>query len=164
MWRDVGIKLFVKPQERSILRQRSFSGLTVMVAATGLDNAVPTAEMPPHELAPVRQENYAWPKWGQWYETQGKNGEEPDMVSARQLLGLYRGWLGASDRAEATQVWSQMLQLYSENLWSIGTVAGELQPIVANKKMRNVPDKALYSWEPTSLMGIYRIEEFYYAG
>lgn len=164
MWRDVGIKLFVKPQERSILRQRSFSGLTVMVAATGLDNAVPTAEMPPHELAPVRQENYAWPKWGQWYETQGKNGEEPDMVSARQLLGLYRGWLGASDRAEATQVWTQMLELYSANLWSIGTVAGELQPIVANKKMRNVPDKALYSWEPTSLMGIYRIEEFYYAG
>ena len=31
--------------ERGILRQRSFSGQTVMVAATGLDNAVPTAQM-----------------------------------------------------------------------------------------------------------------------
>lgn len=162
MWRDVGIKLFVKPQERSILRQRSYSGLTVMVAATGLDNAVPTAQMPPTELAPVRQDNYAWPKWGQWFETQGKNGEEPDTVPARQLLSLYRGWLGTSEPAEAAQVWTQMLRLYAENLWSIGTVAGELQPIVASKKMRNIPEKGLYSWEPTSLMGIYRIEEFYY--
>ena len=33
------------PQDRTILRQRSFSGLTVMVASTGLDNAVPTPQM-----------------------------------------------------------------------------------------------------------------------
>ena len=25
-WRDVGVKLFVKPQDRTILRQRSYSG------------------------------------------------------------------------------------------------------------------------------------------
>ncbi|MHB2167001.1 ABC transporter substrate-binding protein [Alsobacter sp. R-9] len=164
MWRDVGIKLFVKPQDRTILRQRSFSGLTVMVASTGLDNAVPTPQMPPSELAPIRQDNYAWPKWGQWFETQGKSGEEPDSVAARQLFNLYRGWLAASDLEEAAQVWSQMLKLYAENLWSIGTVAGELQPVVIRKTMRNVPEKALYSWEPTSLLGIYRIEEFYYGG
>jgi peptide/nickel transport system substrate-binding protein len=164
MWRDVGVKLFVKPQDRTILRQRSFSGLTNMVASTGLDNAVPTPQMPPFELAPVRQDHYSWPKWGQWYETMGKNGEEPDNVTARRLLNLYRGWLGSSEPEESARIWSEMLALNAEQLYTIGTVAGELQPIVIKQSMRNVPEKALYSWEPTSLLGIYRIEEFYYGG
>ena len=50
-----------------------------MVGAQGLDNAIPTALMPPTELAPMRQDNYAWPKWGQYVETKGKNGEPVDV-------------------------------------------------------------------------------------
>ena len=45
---------FVKPQERTILRNRSYAGMTVMVAGQGLDNALPTPVMPPTELAPMR--------------------------------------------------------------------------------------------------------------
>ena len=109
MWRDVGVKLFVKPQDRTILRQRSYSGLTVMVAAGGLDNALPTPEMPPTEIAPVRQDNYSWPKWGQWVETQGKNGEEPDIEAARKLIALYKGWLRTGNIEESARIWSEML-------------------------------------------------------
>jgi peptide/nickel transport system substrate-binding protein len=162
MWRDVGIKLFVKPQDRSILRQRSFSGLTVMVASTGLDNAVPTAQMPPTELAPARQENYAWPKWGQFFETAGKTGEEPDLPEAKRLMELYRGWLGTAGEEEQATIWGEMLQNHADNLWTIGTVSGELQPIVVNSRLRNVPKEGLFSWEPTSLMGIYRIDEYWF--
>ena len=161
-WRDIGVKLFMKPQDRSILRQRSFAGQTVMVASTGLDNAVPTALMPPTELAPVRQEHYAWPKWGQWFETQGKAGEEPDTDEGKRLLQLYKAWLQSSDKAESTTIWREMLGIHAEQQFTIGTVAGELQPIVVNKRMRNVPERALFSWEPTSLLGVYRIEEFFY--
>ena len=42
-WREVGVRLFVKPQEPGVLRERSYSGRTVMVAGPGLDNAIPTA-------------------------------------------------------------------------------------------------------------------------
>ena len=52
-WREIGVKLFVKPQDRTILRNRAYAGLTVMVAAQGLDLAVPTAKMAPTELAPM---------------------------------------------------------------------------------------------------------------
>ncbi|GGH11839.1 peptide ABC transporter substrate-binding protein [Alsobacter metallidurans] len=162
-WRDVGVKLFMKPQDRGILRQRSFSGQTVMVAATGLDNAVPTAMMPPTELAPVRQEHYSWPKWGQWFETQGHNGEEPDTPGGKRLLALYKEWLSATEDTRNAAIWREMLALHAENQWTIGTIAGELQPVVVNKRLRNVPEKALFSWEPTSLMGVYRIDEYYYA-
>ncbi len=161
MWRDAGIKLFVKPQDRTILRQRSYSGQTVMVASPGLDNAVPTALMPPTELAPVRQEHFSWPKWGQYFETQGKNGEQPDMPEAQKLIALYKGWLATADVEEAARIWDDMLELHAQNQWSIGTVSGELQPIVINKRLQNVPETGLFSWEPTSLMGIYRVDEFF---
>jgi peptide/nickel transport system substrate-binding protein len=162
MWRDVGVKLFVKPQDRTILRQRSYSGLTVMVASGGLDNALPTPEMPPTEIAPVRQDNYSWPKWGQWVETQGKSGEEPDLEPARRLISLYKEWLRSSNQEESARIWSEMLTIHAEQQFSIGTVSGEIQPVVVSRRMRNVPEKAVFSYDPTALMGIYRIEELWF--
>jgi peptide/nickel transport system substrate-binding protein len=55
-----------------------------------------------------------------------------------------------------------MLRNHAENQWVIGTVSGELQPIVVHSKIKNVPPKGLFSWEPTSLMGIYRVDEFFW--
>lgn len=161
-WTDIGIKLFVKPQERTILRQRAYAGQTIMVAAAGLDNAIPTAEMPPNELAPIRQDHYSWSKWGQFVETQGKNGEKPDLPEAQELVKLYREWAATADDNEQKRIWMRMLSINVEQQFTIGTVTGQLQPIVVARTMKNVPERAIFSWEPTSLMGIYRLDQFYY--
>jgi peptide/nickel transport system substrate-binding protein len=134
----------------------------MMVAAQGLDNAIPTFEMPPTELAPLRQDNYAWSKWGQYVETRGKTGEVPDMPEAQRLVDLAEAWMSTGDDEAQAHIWREMLMNHAENQWSIGTVAGALQPIVARSSLVNVPNRALYSWEPTSLLGIYRIDEFYW--
>ena len=156
------MKLFVKPQDRTVLRNRSYAGLTVMVAAQGLDLAVPTAIMPPTELAPMRQDTYSWPKWGQYVETSGKNGEAVDLPEAKRLLELYGRWMATGDPAVQAEVWQAMLRNHAENQWIIGTVAGALQPIVVKNGLQNLPDKALYSWEPTAMIGIYRVDEIYW--
>ncbi|WP_375461818.1 ABC transporter substrate-binding protein [uncultured Enterovirga sp.] len=161
-WRDVGIKLFVKPQDRNVLRNRTYSGQTVMVAAQGLDLAVPTAVMPPSELAPLRQDNYAWSKWGQHRETHGTMGEACDMAEANHLSALYDKWLGTSDDVVQAGIWREMLKVRAENVWSIGTVAGALQPIVVKVGLKNIPERAVYSWEPTSMLGVYRMDEFFW--
>jgi peptide/nickel transport system substrate-binding protein len=161
-WREIGVKLFVKPQDRTVLRNRAYSGLTVMVAAEGLDNALPTPVMPPTELAPMSQAFYAWPKWGQFVETKGKNGEACDLHEALHLLELYRQWMSTGDKEEQIRIWREMLQNHAENQWSIGTVAGALQPIVVKAGLKNVPERAPYSWEPTAMLGIYRTDEFYW--
>jgi peptide/nickel transport system substrate-binding protein len=161
-WREIGVRLFVKPQDRTVLRNRSFAGLTVMVAAQGLDNAIPTAIMPPTELAPMRQDNYAWPKWGQFVETKGKNGKPVDMPEAQRLLDLYDLWMTTADEAKQAEIWREMLMNHAENQWIIGTVAGALQPIVVKNGLENLPPKALYSWEPTALIGIYRVDEMFW--
>jgi peptide/nickel transport system substrate-binding protein len=161
-WREIGVKLFVKPQDRTVLRNRSFSGLTLMVAAQGLDLALPTAIMPPTELAPMRQDNYAWPKWGQYVETKGKNGEPVDVPEAQALLQLYKEWMSTGDQAMQERAWREMLKNHADNQWVIGTVAGALQPIVVKNGLQNLPAKAIYSWEPTAMLGIYRIDEMYW--
>jgi len=162
-WREIGVKLFVKPQDRTVLRNRSYAGLTVMVAAQGLDNAIPTALMPPTELAPMRQDHYTWPKWGQHVETKGRNGEPVDVPEAKRLLDLYERWMTTSDRTLQREVWREILINHVENQWTIGTVAGALQPIVSKKQLMNIPARAFYSWEPTALIGIYRADEFYWS-
>jgi peptide/nickel transport system substrate-binding protein len=161
-WREIGVRLFVKPQDRTVLRNRSFAGLTVMVAAPGIDNAIPTALMPPSELAPMRQDNYAWPKWGQHVETMGKNGEPVDIPEAKRLLELYKTWMETGNREAQRDVWREMLRNHAENQWVIGTVAGALQPIVVRNGLHGLPEKALYSWEPTAMLGIYRLDEIYW--
>ena len=116
-WREIGVRLFVKPQDRTVLRNRSYAGLTVMVAAPGLDNAIPTAIMPPTELAPMRQDNYAWPKWGQYVETKGKNGEAVDIPEAKRLLDLYTTWMNTGNRTVQQDAWREMLRNHAENQW-----------------------------------------------
>jgi peptide/nickel transport system substrate-binding protein len=161
-WREIGVRLFIKPQDRAVLRNRSYAGLTVMVAAEGLDNAIPTAIMPPTELAPMRQDNYSWPKWGQYLETKGKNGEPVDLPEAQRLSDLYAAWMTSSNEAVQADIWREMLRNHAENQWSIGTVAGALQPIVVQHGLKNLPAKAYYSYEPTAMIGIYRIDQMYW--
>jgi len=161
-WREIGVKLFIKPQDRTVLRNRSFAGLTVMVAAQGFDNAIPTAIMPPTEFAPMRQDNYSWPKWGQYVETKGKMGESVDIPEAKRLLELYSTWMNTGNRDVQREVWREMLRNHAENQWAIGTVAGALQPIVRRNGLSGLPDKALYSWEPTAMIGIYRPDEIHW--
>ena len=161
-WREIGVKLFVKPQDRTVMRNRVYSGLSTMVAAQGLDLAIPTASMPPTELAPTRQDTYSWAKWGQSFETKGQNGEPVDNPEAKRLLELYGEWMSTGDVAVQERVWREMLDNHAANQWSIGTVAGALQPVVTRNGLKNVPEKAYFSWEPTALLGIYRIDEFYW--
>ena len=133
-----------------------------MVAAQGFDLAVPTADMAPTQLAPMMQDFYTWSKWGQHIETKGKNGEPCDMPEAQRLLVLHDQWMATGDDRVQTEVWHEMLENHAENQWSIGTVAGALQPVVARSGLINIPERALYSWQPTSMLGVYRVDEFFW--
>ncbi len=110
----------------------------------------------------MRQDNYAWPKWGQYVETKGKNGEAVDLPEAKRLLDLYATWMNTGNREVQRNAWREMLRNHVENQWIIGTISGALQPIVARNGLEGLPAKALYSWEPTAMLGIYRLDEIYW--
>ena len=95
-WREVGIRLFAKAEQRDVLRNRVFAGKTLMSVWYGLENALAKASTPPNELAPTSQQQLCWPKWGQYFERPGRAGEPLDDPAAAELLHLYEAWTGST--------------------------------------------------------------------
>lgn len=161
-WARIGVKLFTKPSQRSVLRNRVFSGESIMSVWTGLEMGVPTLEMSPAELAPTDQYSLQWPKWGQYHQTKGQAGEPPDMEVPKRLYALHQEWLHAQDAAEKERIWHEMLDLYTDQVFTIGVIAGVPQPVVVSNALRNVPEEAIYNWDPGAFFGIYRPDAFWF--
>ena len=161
-WKKVGIKLFSKPLQREVFRNRIFSGKTVIAVWGGLENGLPTADMSPRDLAPTQQQQLQWSKWGQHFESGGAKGEAPDLTEAKTLLELNSAWLGAKDTEARAEIWRQMLEIRAEQMYTIGIVSGVPQPVVINSKLRNVPTKGVYNWDPGAHFGIYHPDTFWY--
>jgi peptide/nickel transport system substrate-binding protein len=161
-WRHLGIRLFAKPSQLTLFRDRVFSGAAMMSLDKGIENGLATPEMPPWELAPTTQQEYEWPKWGQYFETKGKAGKPPDQPSAIRLDDLYQKWLAATDSDQQARIWREMLKIWADEVYSIGTVAGVLQPVVVSDRLHNVPKKGIYNWDPGAYFGIYKPDHFWF--
>ena len=160
-WLRVGIKTYSKPSQRTVFRNRVFAGETAMSIWSGIENGLATAESSPAQLAPTTQQSLQWPKWGQYFETGGKAGEPPDMKPAQRLLELYYDWRGARNIEERRAAWTQILEINTEQVYSIGLISGVLQPVVVATFLRNVPDKGIYNWDPGAHFGIYSPDTFW---
>ncbi len=161
-WRGIGVKLFTKPSQLEVLRNRIFAGQTIMSVWTGLENGLPTADMSPWELAPTTQQQLMWPKWGQYLETKGESGEEIDLPEAEELHDLLQDWTSAASREQRRTIWHDMLQIFADQVFTIGTVANVPQPVVVDRRLRNVPEKGIYGWDPGAHFGIYKPDCFWF--
>ena len=161
-WREIGIKLIMRPLDRDILRNRVYSGQTMASVWFGWDNGLPQHGTSPEYLAPRHQEFLAWPKWGQYFQTRGDVGEAPDLPEAQRLMDLSLKWERTSDPVVREAVWREMLGIHAEQQFAIGILAEAPQPIVVSDKLRNVPEKAKWAWDPGAHFGIHRPDEFYY--
>jgi peptide/nickel transport system substrate-binding protein len=161
-WRHIGIRAFVRPLQLTLFRRRVFAGETLMSIDRGIENGLANAASSPWELAPTSQEQLEWPKWGQYYETKGRAGEAPDLPAAVRLKELYEDWLGSALAPAQKDIWRRMLRIWAEEVFSIGTVAGVLQPVVVADKLRNVPKKGIYNWDPGAYFGIYKPDQFWF--
>jgi len=162
-WQKQGIKIHVKPSQREVLRNRIFAGDTLMSITYGLENGIPTADMSPWEFAPTSQfDQYQWPKWGQHWETKGEAGSAPDMPEAKELLSLFQSWQAATTTEEREAIWHNMLEIYNDQVYSIGLASGVFQPVVAVTTLKNVPNEGVYNWEPGAHFGIYRPDTFWF--
>ncbi len=160
-WAKIGVKLFIKPSQREVFRNRIFAGETQMSVWTGLENGVPTADFSPLELAPSSQQQYQWPMWGQYRETKGQSGEAIDLPVAKQLDSLFDDWMAADTEPKRSDIWHKMLAIHADEVFSIGIVSGVLQPVVVRNTLRNVPAEGIYNWDPGSHLGMYKPDTFW---
>ena len=162
-WRRVGVQLYSKPAQLTLFRRRVFAGDALMSLDKGIENGLATAKMSPAELAPTSQEQLEWPKWGEYAETKGKMGEPPDDPAAQKLYQLNSDWLATTDLTEQERIWHEMLGIWADQVFSIGLIAGVLQPVVVNDKLHNVPADGIYNWDPGAHFGIYKPDGFWFA-
>lgn len=158
-WYQVGIRLYTKALQREVLRNRVFSGQALMSVWMGLPNGIPTAEMSPASLAPTRQDQLQWPAWGRHAET--GEGEAPSLIEVQKLAALNEQWTMSKTSEERLDIWNKMLRIHADQVYSIGLINGTLQPVVINPRLRNVPEKAVYNWDPGSFFGIHRFDTFW---
>ena len=161
-WRDIGVKLVMRPLDRDILRNRIFAGTTMAAVWYGWDNGIPQPYTSPDYLAPRQQEFFAWPKWGQYYQTAGKAGEQPDMEPAQRLMDLAAQWETATTDEERSAIWREMLKIHADNVFGIGILSEAPQPVVVSNRLNNVPEKAIWAWDPGAHFGIHRMDEFWF--
>ena len=162
-WRDIGVQLIVRPLDRDTLYNRVYSGQTMASVWYGWDDGIPTIDTSPGYLAPEQQDFLAWPKWGQFYQTNGAAGEAVDMPEPQRLMDLAKAWDSAVSSEERMRIWKEMLAIHADQVYGIGILSGALQPIVVSRKLRNVPDTAIWAWEPGAQFGILRPDEFFFA-
>ena len=161
-WREVGVKLFTRPSQREVFRNRVFAGETLMSVWSGFENGIPTADMSPEMLAPTSQQQLQWPKFGQHFETAGKVGVAPDIPEVLELARLYAAWRETASREERERIWHRMLSIHAEQQFTIGVISGVPQPVIARETLRNVPERGLYNWDPGAFFGMYRPDTFWF--
>ncbi|MGN7292920.1 ABC transporter substrate-binding protein [Rhizobium sp. SAFR-030] len=161
-WSRVGIKIYLRASQRELLRRRVKGGETIMTVGMGLDNGVPSADMAPNELAPTTDDQLQWPLWGLHALSGGSDGRAPDLPEAIALFELLEAWRGAAAAEDREKIWHQMLHLYTDQVFTIGTVNATLQPMVRARTLRNLPDEGLYGFDPMSYLGVYMPDSFWY--
>lgn len=162
-WREIGVKLFVKPSQRDSLRNRAYSGDMVMAVWEGFENGLPTPGTNPIGFVPASVDMFTWYGWGDYYESGGTSGEKIDYEPAQRLFDLYKNWLTSADDAERTKIWTEILDIHADQVFSIGVISSVQQPVAVSNKLHNVPKNAFYGWDPGAQFGVFRMDEFWLA-
>ena len=84
------------------------------------------------------------------------------MRLAAELVDLLGQWGSTAKFEERQVIWHKMLSLYTQQVFSIGLINSTLQPVLCAAKLQNLPEKALYGFDPTSYLGIYMPDTFWY--
>jgi len=160
---QIGIRLHDKTMQEDALRQRVTAGSTVISLSNGCNVGRATAAMPPYMLAPTEQVQLQWPRWGLYYESGKRSGEAPDMPDVERLMQSYNAWQSATNSSEKTIIWQSMLSTHADQVYTIGLISRVPQPILVNRRLRNVPHTGIYAWDPGAYFGIYNPDTFWFA-
>ena len=71
----------------------------------------------------------------------GQSGEKPDYPPVVELLALYDAWMTSETAAEREAAWMDILRIHGEEVLTLGTVQGVVQPVVISNDLKNVPMK-----------------------
>ncbi len=164
-WAKIGLALFTRTSQRDVFRSRAMSGTIMMSIWFGIENGVPTADMTPSQLAPTLDDQLQWPIWGMYYLSAGQEGSRARPARGRragrpaQPVGLDRR-LPRSAKRSGTRCCRSTPSRSSRSASSTARCSRSCD----SAKMQNVPERALYGFDPTSYLGVYMPDTFWLQG
>jgi len=162
-WLKLGIKTYTKAMQREVFRKRVITGQSLMTLWTGVNNGLPTPMTPPEEWVPTDQYQLQWPKWGMYFETNTRSGEITPDPMVRRLVRLGDQWLASPDLEQRMQIWRDILDIHTDQVFTIGLIANVPQPVVVHSDLHNVPKEAVYNWATSAHFGLYRPDTFWFS-
>lgn len=161
-WKDLGVLMSYRQVDNSLWWTRL--GANALDCTPMVDDVATDVTL----LSTRLYASYMWaPMWYLWWQTSGRQGERPParIEHYHDLWLEMRRTSSAERRAELA---GELLQGQADNLWGIGTVAGELSPIIVHDRLRNVPGEGpqaathetLWGW-PWLATFLHHPEQFY---
>ena len=142
-WKKMGIELIVKEEARPLFYERKLANEHDMGVWTGSAEFMPLID--PRWFLPLTEESVHATAGGVWYNTGGKQGEEP-TGDLRKVQQLYDQIKDTADPAQQKKLFKDILDLNKENLWCLGICTAPPELVITKNKFRNVPDKAVSDW------------------
>jgi len=144
-WRLIGVNLIVNQMDRSLFYERKAANEHDMGVWTGNGEFNPL--IGPRWFLPENHESIQAIPYAVWFNTDGKEGEEPPAGSdIRKTRELYEEIKVTVDEDQQKQLWRQILELNKENLWVIGIATAPPELVIVKNNFRNVPEVAVSDW------------------
>lgn len=152
-WADVGVRATVRERARPLFYTEKDGGDFDFNAWSGESDLMPMVM--PRYYIPYNTESFYAVGWGRWYMNGGYY-DSPQSKTIRgaipvpqdhpmyQAIGAYEEAIHATDPDKQRAAMNRMLAIAAENVWSINVATAPPAPFVVNKRMRNVPEVALY--------------------
>ena len=142
-WRQVGVKVSVKPMQRTLFHQRVRVNGEHMAAVHGTgDGAFPI--LSPFNWFAVKPGSWDF-DWARWYVTRGARGQEPPPA-VRRLQAIYEQLNRTNDPGRCRALMAEAVRSHAQNVWKIHLVGPPVASGVLLDEFRNVPLTGLYAW------------------
>ena len=142
-WENVGLKVVLKSSPRESYVPRG-NGNEIQISTWGTDRGLEPFVDPVY-VFPYDNRSWMAPKFGDWFSSGGKKGEEPP-AEYKKVYDLFNQFKGTVDPAKQVEIGKQIIQQSAQNLWVIGTVGVIPSIAVVKNNFRNVPEQATTDW------------------
>jgi peptide/nickel transport system substrate-binding protein len=143
-WRNVGIDASFVSREQTLLSSRVESNkhdAAVWSCSGGVD-----AQFDPFYTFPLDVRSQFAVEWGKWYDSGGKEGQKPPAAPLRQMR-LYDHWKTLSSTKERLEVFGEIMQIATEEFYTIGVIQPTQEYGVVSNRLHNVPPGVVASTE-----------------
>lgn len=142
-WADLGVDMDVNSLERTFFFERTSQANDHDAAVWG-GGGVQLVGVP-QQLVPIHHDARWGIPWSQWYNTGGKEGEEPPET-VKQRIALYDQSRSTGDPEERRKLLMEIAQIAADQFEVMGVAKAAVTYGIAKNNLGNVPETMVNSW------------------